>query len=324
MRLVLVLVLEKFSAEATPELEVRLLKIANVWLQRRQAGESDAMMVIGAGYTSSQELQGTLNKFGLGGVAAKAILAEGDGVGQRIGSIVADWLLANHPQAVSLPSPKFATAGLQYPPGGWWWVGADTDAERSELEVIREIEILIPDGLRQKFPTILTTLLNERDLWLFESDSEDYEVLISALVLAQWLNGFDAALGNNFFDFDLSACIGTYPLDKVRLGLEAAKYHENYIVFDVGGDESSNEEVAAACLSCCLEARRLPLVEALTLAFGGQQALFFALLQSVRSDFSRPVDITYSDVGDWSDVYYSECGRAWRFVEEGWCDFSDS
>ena len=155
-------------------------------------------------------------------------------------------------------------------------------------------------------------------------DHEVYEANMTVLTLARWLNGFDAATENNFFDFDASEALNTIGFDTLRLRFEAGHNHGEELSELVYGDDAANDALGTALLLACLRQRNGQVRDALSSAFGGNSAMFWSLYASIWQEYKKPMIQAMDDFLNLKTA--SEIGdldRPWRFVTDGWIDFSE-
>ena len=172
--------------------------------------------------------------------------------------------------------------------------------------------------------TWVAILSARMDLNARGEDHEVYEAHMTALALARWLNGFDAATENNFYDFSAADALGAVGFDNLRLGFEAGHSHGEELGALVYGEDAANDDLGPAMLLACLRERNGRVRDALSHAFGGSPALFWSLYVSIWSEFKKPMVEAMDDLLNLRTV--AEMGnldRPWRFVTDGWIDFSE-
>lgn len=323
MNLVLVLLISKANGGAQTTQELNILKIANAWLQRKQGGFLDSLLLIGEEFQTEDEFKAFLSPYGLVDIDL-AVIPESyyEVRGERVESVVNPWLEEKHPAAIGFLGWQQYCAQVKYPADGWWWTGGE--AKDEELSSIYEkISELVPADFKKQASTWLALLLQDRDKWLFENDMEDYEVYMLALGLSRWLTGFDAISGNNFYDFSYEEAVRLFPLNLARLAFEAGRTRDSSMTDVFDADETLDAELGAACLRHCLTSRNAKLAASLTAAFDGETALLWGVYSSIWPNTQKPmqaaandlVSLEYIDIGDFDPM--------WRFVSDGWCDFAD-
>ena len=146
---------------------------------------------------------------------------------------------------------------------------------------------------------------------------------MTALTLARWLNGFDAATENNFYDFSATDALDAIGFDKLRLGYEAGNTLGDELDELVFGDSLPNDEMGSELLLACLRARNGRLRNALSSAFGGNASLFWSLRTSIWQEFRKPANQAMDSLVNLHTADVSELDEPWRFVTDGWIDFEE-
>lgn len=323
MNLVLILLISNANGEAQASQELNILKIANVWLQRKQAGVLDALLLIGEEFQTEAELKVFLSPYGLGD-ADLAVISESEYEerGELIEAIVTPWLEEKHPAAIGFIDFQQYCTEAKYPADGWWWTGVES--KQDELSSIYEkISELVPTDFKKQASTWLELLLEDRAKWLFESDGDDYEVCMLAIGLSRWLTGFDAISGNNSYDFSYDEAVKLFTLNLARLAFEAGQSSNSSIaeVFYVA--ETLDAELDAACLRHCLTSRNTELATSLRAAFGGDNALLWGAYSSIWPKTEIPMQAAVNKLVSLENIDIGDLDPIWRFVSEGWCDFAD-
>ena len=321
LSVVLIAVVHRPTGDLGAGQELDLLRTANAWLQRKQAGSNDGLLIIGAGFGSKDELGEFLHHFGLAAANCACVDGESDDLSEAVGPLVERWLSKEHPAAVPSLNWRKQVQGLVYPEIEWWWTGVE--AQPDELEALYGAAELAPTNFNLAFSTWLVLLLREMEIWLFENEAEDYETSIAALGLARWLTGFDAVSENNFYDFDYQQASESLAISKVRLGLEAGALGLSETLDGDDPDDVDDEKLMASCLHLCLGERNACLARTLSGAFGGDSALFWALHSSIWPAFSKSMETAASDLVNGIELDLAEVDRSWRFVSDGWGDFSE-
>ena len=152
---------------------------------------------------------------------------------------------------------------------------------------------------------------------------------MTALTLARWLNGFDAATENNFYDFAAGDAIRATAFDRLRLEFEAGHNHGEELGELVCGDALPDDDLGPALLLGYLRQRNDQVRDALSHAFCGDASLFWSLhtsiLQSLTPEvFRKPANQAMDDLLNLrTAVEMGELDGKWRFVTKGWIDFSE-
>ncbi len=133
MNLALVFLISKVQGEARDVLELDLLKRANGWLRRKQAGVHDSLLLVGENFQSEEEFKDFVIPYGLSDADLAVIPESYDEVrGELVEAIVEPWLYENHPAAIGFVEwPKYCDSGT-YPINGWWWSGVEAHQIKGE------------------------------------------------------------------------------------------------------------------------------------------------------------------------------------------------
>ncbi len=323
-KLSLVVVVYPPSSDDETDLDVALLQKANAWLQRRNAGFDDDLMVVGIGFEDESALTAMAKSYGLGDAQLTVEHLDRDDdayeLGERMSRVVSRF---RRSEALSVVNWKELVKDDSYPLDGWWWVGLESveDAQASALEVV--IRNLVPDAFRQTAMTWAAIIAVCMDLNAVGEDHEVYEAHMAALTLARWLNGFDAATENNFYDFSAADAIRATAFDTLRLGFEAGHNHGEELGEFVYGDDAANDDLGPALLLACLRARNARLRNALSDAIGGNASLFWSLNRSIWQDFKKPANQAMHNLLNLRTADEGELDGPWRFVTDGWIDVSE-
>lgn len=329
-KLSLVVVVHAPATQDEPELGVALLQKANAWLQRRNAGFNDDLVVVGIGFDDEFALKAMLKPYGLVQAQLAIEHLNRDDDEHELGECMSRVVSRVRPrEAISVVNWKGLVADDSYPLDGWWWVGLQSvdDEQANSLEVV--IRNLVPDPFQQTAMTWAAIIAACMDLNALGEDHEVYEAHMTALTLARWLNGFDAATENNFYDFAATDAIRSIGFDKLRLGFEAGDNHGEELGELVFGDESPNDDLGPALLLACLRQRNERVRNALSRALGGDASLFWGLHTSILQSFTpevfrKPADQAIDDLLNLrTALEMGDLDRPWRFVTEGWIDFSE-
>lgn len=241
-------------------LDVGLLQKANAWLQRRNAGALDDLLLIGVGFIDEPAFLAMLKPYGL--AAAKVCVIPPDefdetdetALGKSVESIATSWIFKHHTNAIPVVQWSELLPDAAYPVDGWWWVGLEAKGEeQSSLAAI--LNELLPDAFKQQALTWATLFAECDGLNAYGEEYETHEAAVKIVALARWLTGFDAATENNFYDFSASDAIDAADLDTLRLGFEAGRNHESELGNYFDGNDETDEELAGACLLACLDGR---------------------------------------------------------------------
>ncbi len=329
-KLSLVIVVYPPSTDGKPGLDIALLQKANAWLQRRNAGFDDDLLVVGVGFENESDLAAMVKPYGLGDaqLAVEHLDRDDDPseLGECMSRVVSRFRCR---EAISIVNWKGLIECDAYPLDDWWWVGLETvdDEQANSLEVV--IRNLVPDAFRETAMTWVAILAARMNLNARGEDPEVYEAHMTALTLARWLNGFDAATENNFYDFSTADALRATNFDTLRLGFEAGHSHGEELGSLVYGEDVSDDELGPALLLACLRERTGQVRDALSSVFGGNASLFWSLRTSIlqsftAEEFRKPANQAMDDLLNLrASAEEGDLDRPWRFVSDGWIDFSE-
>lgn len=310
------------------DLDPKLLHKANAWLQRRTAKVSDDLLLIGIGFVDEPAFQAMLKPYGLAGANIDVIppdeFDETDetALGDSVESIAASWIAKHHSSAIPVVKWGKFLPDANYPVDSWWWVGLEAkDDEQSSLAAI--LNELLPDAFKPQALTWASIIYEFDGLSPDGEEHEIHDAAIKVVALARWLTGFDAATENNFYDFSASEAIESAGLDTLRLGFEAGRNHEAELGDYFDGNDVTDEGLAAACLLACLDERMGDISATLSNAFGSDSLLFWSLYRSIWPDLKRSSDDNMEGLLGLSDVEMGDVDRPWRFVTDGWIEFTE-
>ena len=323
MNLALVFLVSKAQGDSLEALELDLLKRANGWLRRKQAGVHDSLLVVGDNFQSEEEFKDFLSPYGLVDADLAVIPASHDeNRGELVEAVVEPWLYKKHPTAVSfIEWSKYCDSGI-YPKDGWWWAGVEAHDQELSSMYERMVDYVPYDFKKQAF-TWLALLLEEKVKWLFESDAEDFEVCMLAISLSRWLTGFDAAAGNNSYDFNYHDAVSKFSVNRLRLGFEAGRNLSSDLLDEIQNDGIADDELDAVFLRHCLVVRNdsgeTP--SSLKRAFGSETALLWGAYSSIWPNLKKPMNAAIDEL--MSAGWVMEIGDLMKinqFVCDGWGD----
>jgi len=316
------------NAAGDSGLNIDLLQRANAWLQRLNSGARDDLLLIGAGFEDEPTFRAMLKSYGLASAEIAVIPpdefdeSDGTALGESIELIAAGWISKHHGNAIPVCKWSELISDAAYPADGWWWAGLEAaDNEQSSLAAV--LGALLPDAFNRQALTWATIIAECDGSNCAGEEHEVHEAAMQTIALARWLTGFDAATENNFYDFSASEAIDAAGLDTLRLGFEAGRNHESELADYFDGNDVAYEGLANACLLACLEERTGAIKATLSGAFGGDPLLFWSLYRSIWPDLKRSSDDNMNGLLSMSDVDMSDIDRPWRFVTEGWIEFSE-
>lgn len=312
-----------FAESTEAELQSSLLQKSNAWLQRRVTGYSDDLLLIGVGFDDEAAFKVMLKPYGLESADVAIIESEGDDFGTFVEIEARAWINAKHRGAIPVASWSSLVPGANYPASdAWWWVGVESiDDANSTFAAI--LQASCPDSFREQAQTWVDILADVGG-WSNSGEEEDeHEATLQTIALAQWLTGFDAAAENSFYDFSASEAIEAADLDLLRLGFDAGRLHESELASFFDGNDHAEVGLAEACLLACLEGRRQSTRDLLSQAFGAEGQLFWSLYRSIWPDLTEPLSESVEGLLGLKHGDMGEIDRAWRFVSDGWVDFSE-
>lgn len=300
---------------------VDLLRIATAWLNRRQAGMADDLLIVGSGFTSEDELVGYLKPYGLAGARLETLDAHiGDMyLEEEIGVAVKRWKGQVHEGSIPTVHLNGFIDDSAYPTDGFWWAGVEASSIEKD-EDLTALACLIPDSIHPQAGTWTAILMDRLGHRSNGEECSDYEASITLLVLAYWLNGFDAASNNGFFNFSATEGFDATDLDRLRVGFEAGQLHQAKAGECAEWLDVSNEGFDADCLIACLAVRVDDLRNELSKAFGGDSALFWSLYSSIWPKYSLQMHEAMDHLLNLKTIEAGEIDRAWQFVQHGWVD----
>jgi hypothetical protein len=320
-KLSLVVVVYPQSSADEPYLNVALLLKANAWLQRRNTGFEDDLLVVGIGFEDESALKAMLKPYGLGHaqLAVEHLDRSDDdaALGECMSRAVSRF---RKREAISIVNWKALVKNDAYPLDGWWWVGLESVDDQQAIALDVVIRSLLPDPFRETAITWAAIIAACTDLNAVGEDDEVFEAHMTALGLARWLNGFDAATENNFYDFSAAEAVRAPGFDAMRLGFEAGQFHSkafSEIVYDC------NDDFGPTLLLVCLRDRNAQVRDALSVAFGGNAALFWSLYAAIHPEFKNPMEQALDDLLSLRTLDMADLDGPWRFVTDGWIDFSE-
>lgn len=324
-KLSLVIAVYPPARDGEPGLNIALLQKANAWLQRRNAGFNDDLLIVGIGFEDESALKAMVKPYGLGEAQLRVEHLDRDDDDFELGECMSRAVFRfRHREAISIVNWKELLENDAYPMDGWWWVGLESvdDEQASSLEVV--VRNLVPEPFRETVMTWAAIIAASMNLNAIGEDHEVYEANMTVLTLARWLNGFDAATENNFYDFEASEALNAIGFDTLRLGFEAGHNHGEELGELVYGDDAANDDLGPALLLACLRQRNGRVRDALSCAFGGNSALFWSLYASIWQEYKKPMTQAMDDLLNLKTALEEgDLDRPWRFVTAGWIDFSE-
>lgn len=206
-KLTLIALVHPQDVNATAHHTPLLLK-ANAWLQRCNQQAMDELLLVGVGFEEEQAFKAALKPYGLAGAQTALIpatdLDESDAEDWQasVGRIVERWLAERRAGAIAVVDWTHLVPDTAYPWDGWWWVGVTARVPETDLsDLTATLAQLLPDAFKPQAATWAAILVHATGLRTTDDDAEAHEAMMQTVTLAYWLTGFDAATGNNFFDF---------------------------------------------------------------------------------------------------------------------------
>lgn len=323
MQLVLVAVIRNLEEAKKEKQDMELLKLANLWLQRKNDGLKDSILLIGLNYKNLEDLRNNLKPIGLGDADLEVLEIENEeDLGECIEPILSLWLSNKHPGAVCFLDWKSLLAGMAFPNLFWWWTGVEEE-KVDELSSINDaMESMVPYEFKSSVATWLELFLRDSPKGMFDSEEASYEISMNAIALTRWLNIYDEVSENGFFDFDCQEAIKSFPIDLMRLARDAWQTHTQLTAELFDNEEANQFELSAQCLKLCLTGEEASISATLKDSFGGALPLLYALYSSIWPDYKNPVSESVMDLCDGASKPTEEIMPQWNFVNEGWADIT--
>lgn len=318
--------------------DVALLEAANLALRRHAAGVTDAFLFVMNAGGDDESSVAAIRAYGFPETRIQIIGEAGEARQVELLPDCADinrneettddameaircWLKAEHPTALPFP-------GGEYPLDTTWWMGiesADVPGARQAFEwafSTYSFAELLPYGQRKHAGTWLSILekIGDPDR---EADPDSYMMQqrsgVRAAVLASWLNGFEAASGNGFYDFDPAWTVTQLAIDEFMLGHELAGVRSDRLEVLCDEYECDLDGLPGLALRLMVEDRMPPVHGAMTDFFGGEVMLFCSLYWSIWPKVEESMSAAMSQLtGDGSFDRLAELGGAWRFAADGY------
>lgn len=324
MQLVLAAVIRFCEGDAREEQELQLLKLGNVWLQRKRDGLSDDLLIFGINFPDSTSLRSLLKCYGLDDIEAHSLnISHDDHIGESIAPVIESWLLGEHRSAVPFLHWKSMLGTLAYPDLEWWWTGVKAEVASEMVPICDGIKTLLPRDFKDQAPTWLELLGQEKVKGLFDSEDANYDVCMDALGIARWLNAYDEVCENGYFDFEYMAASKVVPLDQMRLSKEVWQEYPDEISAAFEDENASASDLCAECLRVCLSNRAIDLAASLRRIFGDTASLMWALNTSIWPKLEQPMVEAANLLFNGDSLFLSELMPQWEFVNEGWGNLTE-
>jgi hypothetical protein len=308
--------------EAASQETLRLLRLANSWLQRRADRFPDDLLLIGTGFDSESSFRGALVPYGFDSaklIVLGPVLAEDpEDEGKDIASLLSAWLDKNHKGALPLAGWPAMPVPVLYP-NDLWWLGIKAVNGRSAFEA--GLASLIPLPFSVQAATWSEVFEHAHDTTGGGSAQDELREWLAVAGYARWLAGFSAASDDTFFDFDYSVVEQAFELDRFSLGFEAARE----CLDDVSDafDSQSVEDATTSAVKALLRTNRYFDESEIRAFFGGKVQLFFTLHTSIWPDRSRPTSEVVAALCGLETADFDDIQQPWRFVADGDWSFID-
>lgn len=307
--------------------DIALLRAANLALKRREKGCNDSFLFLVPGREESTRFVEAIEGYGFPGVSLVMLDVETDSgslffdeeeTREAARCEVSRWLSQSHSAALPFPMGEYGAFNL-------WWSGIEQEDDRFDwLFSPARFAELLPDSHHAKANTwlsILGSVIDAHGLGASEEALGRTRASAYAACLCQWLNGFEAASGNQFNQFDANSAARELGIDPFFLGFEAHRLSFDSI--DAFCDEHGTDpdEWIEPALKLITEDLRDELRAGLAAFFNGDAALFCALYWSIWPRLDLPMDEAMQELLGLEDSEsFGELEAPWRFVQEGWCD----
>lgn len=301
--------------------ELALLKLANVWLQRKNCGLRDGLLLVGVDFSSVEEFRQRVAPLGLGDADLEVIQVGEDGdLGECIEPVVSDWLHSKHPSAVSFLDWRSMLGESAYPELNWWWTGVEAEPVDELSSIYEGMRQLLPADFEVQAPTWLELLMRDSPVGMFDSEYTNFDIVMHATCLTRWLSAYDEVSENGFFKFDYDEAFKVFSIDLMRLGREAFQENQQTTSEAFDDEDATQQQLAVTCLRSCLATRSPSLAETLRHTFGSSTALLWALYTSIWPALKKPMNEACEQLFSGHTVEFGNFMSQWRFVEEGWSD----
>lgn len=303
----------------------RLLQLANVWLQRKAAGHADALLLVGVGTDSEEELLKVVRPFGLAAADLEVVGVEDkeavEEIGETVGDCLGSYLRRKHPGAIPLMAwpNQFREAGY---PDDLWWLGFECP-EADAGDWADCIKALVPPPFDAQAATWGAVLEAIADLDDGDGPRQHLVAGLAAASLARWLSGFNAASGNQFFSFDYEDAANECGLDPFMIGFEAGVHHATEVEAEMDGRDAT--DLLRFTMRELLASGRYLDTGALCSYFGSSVTLFFSMYTSIWPKRDKAAGDTGEELVSPSGDDVGEVSGPWRFVAyDDWADIDDS
>ena len=308
--------------------DVRLLTIANAWLSRAIEGHADRLLLMGAGFVGEGELQSFIKSHGLSHESISVVFLDGDSgldvEPEVIAWEVERWVHSFNRSAVPSPLALDLFEENAYPRNGWWWTGVEAGSDEYE-EFAALLKEVLPTTYSPQSATWAELLALGLGFDGFENnDFHNHERLMAVLAFARWMNGFDTATENSFYDFPLADLARLGDINTARLAIDAMQSDDDEVVEVCDDPDADDDSLLQRCLLVCLRERNSTAHRALQTVLGGEVGLFVSVYSLCYPKYDRSLDEFMGDLVELRYSDYGEIHRAWEMASDGWTEIDES
>lgn len=307
----------------SPE-DIALLRAANLAMKRREKGCNDSFLFLIPGLDESKRFTEAIEGYGFpdvtvvmldGETDSDSLFCDEDELRENARLELSRWLSQSHPEALPFPRSEYDAFNL-------WWSGIEQEDDRFDwLFSPARFAELLPDCHRARANTwlsILGSVVDVHGLGISEEELGRNRASAYAACLCEWLDGFEAASGNRFNQFDANSAAKELAIDPFFLGFEAHRLSADSI--DAFCDEHGTDPEGwiEPALKLITEDLRGEIRSGLVDFFNGDAALFCALYWSIWPRLDLPMDEAMQRLLGLEDhESFHELEAPWRFVQEG-------
>lgn len=318
---------DRFPPQLDSPADIALLRAANLAMKRRGKGCNDSFLFLIPGHDESKRFAEAIEGYGFPDAAlvtldtdadSDSLVPDEDCLRESVGHEVSRWLSSCHSGA--LPFLEGEYGGFNF-----WWSGIEQEDDRFDwLFSPARFAGLLPDCHHAKADTwlsVLGSVIDAHGLGASEEELGRNRASAYAACLCEWLDGFEAASGNQFNQFDANSAAKELAIDPFFLGFEAHRLSFDSI--DAFCDEHGTDPDGwiEPALKLITEDLRDEIRAGLAEFFNGDAALFCALYWSIWPRLDLPMDEAMQALLGLEDrESFGELESPWRFVQEGWSD----
>lgn len=351
---------ERFPPRKNSKADVALLRAANLALRRKAEGYEDAFLLITTNLAGAPR-QEDLDRYGIPGLSVltvcrnwheearfslnaeetnefldlshEEIEVHGEPYSSSVwesivselkvhtASALRNWLQANHPASL-------AHAGSEYADLGSYWVGIEaTECSFPWPFELEGFQNELPDNHRDKTVTWLNIMADAMGLHSnFRPASPalgDHQLKVLAATLCEWLRGFEASNGDAPMNiFSPCAAVCSLDISPLLLGLAMSQHMPEHSRLETFCEiYPEDHQQFGRALRFATEEVRPHLRAALSLHFGGDDALFHALMNVADSMPDQSAGEFFAALREAKRFAFpSDWICPWVFVSEGWCE----